>query len=135
MRTILLTICFAILIAMASVAYASPCNGVDRQLSDETKKTMAPAIAKQLNAAEVNILQSFRFLRWSIIYVDSHVADEAFLFFADNPLTSHYVTLWSGAASKAEEKKVKTWVLKNAPGIPRRLSSCFAWYVTNNRGK
>jgi len=40
------------------------------------------------------------------------------------------VTLWSGVALKKEERDVGDWVLKNAPGIPRKLASCFAWHVT-----
>ncbi len=119
--------------AMASVASASPCDGVDHHLSDETKTALAPALAKQLNVSVVDVLQSYRLGRWSIIYVDTHEADEAFLFFADDPLASHYVTLWSGAALRTEEKRIKRWVLKNAPGIPKRLASCFAWHVTKNR--
>ena len=119
--------------ALSSLTWASPCDGINRYISDETKAAVAPALAKQLNASKVEVLQSFRLGNWSIIYVDSHEADGAFLFFADDPLTNHYVTLWSGAASKTEEKKIRNWVLKNAPKIPRQLASCFAWKVTKNR--
>ena len=133
MRAVILSLCFVVFMTLTSVACASPCSGVDRQLSEERKAELAPEIAKQLNATRVDVLQSFRLGRWSIVYVDTHQADEAFLFFADDPLVNHYVTLWSGAASKSEEKSVKGWVVKNAPGIPHRLASCFAWHVTRNR--
>ena len=133
MRMFFYLICFSALTVIASQSVASPCDGVDRQISDEMKATLAPAIAKQLDASEVEILQSFRFGRWSIFYVDTHKADEVFLFFSGNPLTTHYVTLWGGAASRIEEKSIKGWVLKNVPGIPRRLASCFAWHVTRHR--
>ena len=81
------------------------------------------------------MLQSFRVDGWSIIYVDTHQSDEAFLFYARDPLTSHYITLWSGAAASNEEETIKDWTLKNAPNIPLKLASCFAWHVTKDRDK
>jgi hypothetical protein len=29
-----------------------------------------------------------------------------------------------------EEQEIRAWTLKNAPGIPRRLASCFTWHAT-----
>lgn len=118
---------------IASFAYASPCNGVSRHLSAKTRAALAPVIAKQLDVPVVDVLQSFRLGHWRVIYVDTHQADEAFLFFSGDPIVSHYVTIWSGAATKSEEKGIKEWVLKNAPGIPRQLAICFAWHVTTER--
>jgi hypothetical protein len=112
---------------------ASPCDGVIRSLSNERKTALAPAIAKQLNASNVDVLQSFQSGGWSIIYVDTHQADEAFLFYSHDPLTNRYITLWSGAAARYEEQDVKSWTIKNAPGIPPKLASCFAWHVTKDR--
>lgn len=112
---------------------ASPCDGVDRSLMSKTKSALAPEIARQLHAQRADVLQSFRFEGWSIIYVDSHEADNAFLFYSHDPLRSHYVTLWSGAAMGDEGSSIKDWTLKNAPGIPSKLAACFAWYVTEGR--
>jgi hypothetical protein len=112
---------------------ASPCDGVDRGLTDKSKAEWAPVIAKQLHAQKVDVLQSFRFEDWSIIYVDTHESDNAFLFYSHGPLRSHYVTVWGGAAMKDEEQSIKVWALKNAPGISQKLAGCFAWYVTNAR--
>jgi hypothetical protein len=108
---------------------------VDRRLSDKSKAVWAPEIAKQLLTRKVDVLQSFRFNGWSIIYVDSHDADESFLFYSGDPIHSRYITEWSGAAAFNEEQSIRAWTLKNAPGIPPRLASCFAWYVVNDRGK
>ena len=67
--------------------------------------------------------------------VDTHQSDEAFLFYARDPLTSHYITLWSGAAASNEEETIKDWTPKNAPNIPLKPASCFAWHVTKDRDK
>lgn len=82
----------------------------------------------------VDVLQSFKVDAWSIVYVDTHQADAAFLFYAKDPLTERYVTSWSGAAARQEERSIERWTRKNAPGIPLRLARCFAWYVTQGRG-
>ena len=108
----------------------SPCDGVDRRLTDTTKAALAQEIAKQLGAQKVDVLQSFRFEGWTILYVDSHEADEVFLFYSHDPLSSHFVTMWSGAAKRTEERSIRKWTLKNAPGIPPKLARFFAWYVT-----
>ncbi|MBY0578942.1 MAG: hypothetical protein K2P57_07850, partial [Burkholderiales bacterium] len=112
---------------------ASPCDGVDRSLSGKRKLVLAPKIAKELHVSSVDVLQSFKSHGWSIIYIDTHVSDETFLFYKKDPLTSHYVTLWGGAATIYEEQQIKEWVLKNAPKIPLKLANCFAWHVTHDR--
>jgi hypothetical protein len=32
-----------------------------------------------------------------------------------------------------EEQSIRAWTLRNAHGIPPKLASCFAWYVTHGR--
>lgn len=123
----------AVLAITTSVVCASPCDGVDRSITNKRKVALSIAIAKQLHASNVDVLQSFRSGAWSIIYVDTHETDSAFLFFSRSPLTSRYVTMWSGAASINEKQEIKDWTLKNAPGIPQQLARCFAWHVTKNR--
>ena len=97
---------------------ASPCDNVDRSLTDKSKAALAPVIARQLRAKKVDVLQAFRFGGWTIIYVDSHNSDPPYLFYSHDPLHEHYVTLWSGAAAFFEEQEIKDWTRKNAPGIP-----------------
>ena len=124
-----------LVVAFVVVAFgaraASPC--VDRSLTTERHAALAPAIAKQMHVPIVDVLKSFRFGGWSIIYVATHQADEAFLFYAHDPLRSHYVTLWSGRARLDEGQVIRKWVEKNAPGIPSKLAGCFAWHVTKDR--
>jgi hypothetical protein len=120
-------------VGASSALAASPCDGVDRSLTSERKAELAPGIAKELKVSKVDVLQSFRFGGWSIILVDTHESDEAFLFYGRDPLTSRYVALWGGAAESFEEREVKSWAIKNAPGIPPKLANCFAWHVTNDR--
>lgn len=120
---------------VAAASAAPPCDGVDRSLSAEHQAAWAPEIARQLEVKRVEVLQSFRYGGWSIIYVETFVSDEQFLFYAHDPLTSHYVTSWSGAAATFEEDEIGKWVLQNAPKIPLTLAKCFAWHVTNDRDK
>lgn len=117
----------------AGHVHASTCSGIDRALSDERKAQLAPVVARQLHIASGTILQSFRYRGWSILYVDTQVSDESFLFYRADPLRSTYLTLWAGGAMRSEGPQIRRWVLKNAPGIPSRLASCFAWHVTKDR--
>jgi hypothetical protein len=111
---------------------ASPCDNVDRSLTDNSKAVLAPVIAMQLHSQKVDVLQAFRFEGWTIIYVDSHDSDETYLFYSHDPLHNRYITRWGGAAESNEEQSIRNWTLKNAPGIPPKLASCFAWHVTND---
>lgn len=122
-----------VLVASTACAAPPPCGGVIRSLTDVRKAALAPAIAKQLHVPHVEVLQYFQAGTWDIIYVETHQSDEAFLFYAHDPLTSRYITLWSGAAMRNEEQSIKAWTIKNAPGIPVKLASCFAWHVTKSR--
>jgi hypothetical protein len=110
------------------------CGDVDRSISDEQKKQLAAPIAAQLHVDHVEVLRSYRYHEWTIIYVETYETDNTFLFFSGNPLTQPFVTTWSGVASAKEERKILQWVLKSAPGIPTELARCFAWHVTHERG-
>ena len=113
---------------------ATPCDGVDRSLSEVRKNQLAPVIAKQLNVKSVEILQSFSYRNWFIIYANTHVSDNPFLFFSGDPTLGKQLTVWSGAATVDEEPEINQWVLNNAKGIPSKLAGCFAWHVTKGRG-
>ena len=124
----------AALIAYASPAIAgSPCDGVDRSLTSDQKAAWQPIVARQLKAPKSVVLQAFRFAGWSIVYVDTGVSDETFMFFKGDPHQNRYVTLWGGAAQIDEEKAMETWTRKNAPGVPSTLARCFAYHVTRDR--
>jgi len=106
---------------------------VDRTLPKERTKALGQVIAKQLDAKQAEISQSFRFGGWSILYVSTGEADDAFVFYSGDPMRSKYVTLWGGVALENEEREIRAWTLKNAPGIPRTGANCFAWHVTKER--
>jgi hypothetical protein len=114
-------------------AQASPCEGIDRGEIENRNRKLASDIAAQLNVPGVDVLRSFKLDRWSIVYVDTHVSDQAFLFFKQDPVKSHYLILWSGVARRNEEPSIRKWALQNAPGIPKKLAACFAWYATEGR--
>lgn len=114
---------------------SSPCGGVDRSLTEGRKAALAPKIAGQLHVQSAEVYESFRLGNWTILFVDSPEADAASLFYSHDPSSSRYVALWGGgAAPPFEEENVRNWVFKNVPGIPRKLATCFAWYVTSDRG-
>ena len=108
---------------------ASPCDGVNYNLTEARKATLAPAIAMQLHAPSVDVLQSFNIGRWSILYISAPNADNAFAFYSHDPVTSHYIAFWAGAATRDEVERTHDWILKNAPGIPTQLARCFVWHV------
>jgi hypothetical protein len=113
---------------------STPCYGVDRSLKESRKKNLASVISKKERLDRVDIFQSFKDEGWTIVYVNTYVSDETYFFYSTDPITAkHSVTKWSGAAYVFETSEIKNWVLKNAPGIPDRLASCFAWHVTLNR--
>ena len=124
---------FSLLSLVTCAVSASPCDGVDRSLTEDRKSQLAPVIAKQLNIESAAILQSYSYRGWYIIYVSTHVSDEAFLFFNVDPTQGKYLTTWGGGAAANEEPEIKQWVLKNAKGIPSKLAGCFAWHVTKDR--
>jgi hypothetical protein len=105
---------------------------VNRNLASERKSALAPAIAKQLNVSRVSVNESMQFGGWSIIYVGTYESDDVFLFYAKDPLTTSPVTTWGGVAHRSEELEIRSWTLKNAQGIPRKLAKCFAWHVTKD---
>ena len=135
MKRLLVLSAIALTLATATlpILAENACSGVDRTLAKERIKALGPVIAKQLGAKQAEISQSFRFDGWSILYVSTGEADDAFVFYSGDPMRSKYVTLWGGVALKDEEKEIRAWTLKNAPGIPRTLANCFAWHVTKER--
>jgi hypothetical protein len=126
---------FLLVTVLSACASKPPCSDVNREdITPSQRRALEPEITRQLGAPKrVQVLQSFRFEDWGIIYVNTYMSDEAFLFYKHNPLASHYVTLWSGAARHDEESDILSWTMENAPGIPPQLASCFAYHVTKDR--
>lgn len=129
-------------------AVGSPCTGIDRALPKPMKSAFAPAIEKHLNlklGASVgekiatrpeDVLKVFRERNWHIVYVNTNVSDEPFLFYSSPPHRSTgYIEAWSGAARMSDGPAIRKWVVANVPGIPSKLADCFAWHVTQVRDK
>jgi hypothetical protein len=127
------TMALALFSAVPPMCAENPCSGIDRSLTPERSKILAPAIAHQLNAKHAEVSKSFRSGGWSILYVSTGDADDAYVFYSADPSQNKYVTLWGGVALDDEEQEIRNWTLKNAPGIPRTLARCFAWHVTKER--
>jgi hypothetical protein len=83
-----------------------------------------------LDFRRIGVLQTFQVGSWSVVYLLADESEPVCVFYAHDPLTTGYITLWSGAAKSDQAQTIREWTLKNAPGIPRRLASCFVCYVT-----
>ncbi len=140
MRGALVVACLA---CHAFASAASPCTGIDRSLSATQQSDYAVAIERHLNqqlgpevqqkitTAPQDIRQVFRLGTWHIVYVHTHVSDEPFLFYPQAPdKAAAYLTAWAGGATSDEAPRIRAWLYKNAPGIPKPLARCFAWQVT-----
>ena len=113
---------------------SSPCDGVNRSLTDARKLQLGQAIARQKKLKAVDVYQSFSDDGWSIIYLGTHVSDNGYFFYSSEPLlAAHPINVWGGAAMAFETTEIAKWVSGNVKGIPERLAKCFAWHVTLNR--
>lgn len=109
-------------------------NDLDASLSWLSKRAdWAVAIAEQLDVRNATVLQAFGANDWKIVYVKIPYSDSPFLFFHGAPERTHFVTLWSGGARTDEKASIRSWIAKNALGIPSNLADCFAWHVTEDR--
>ena len=133
----------AVLYVAAQAAFANPCQGVDRSLSERQKTSFAPVLEKHMRAqfdprlttmiaVERDDVQGlFRAKGWYIVYVDNHATDTPYLFYSTDPTrSSRYVGAWAGGAAVDESAEIQAWEEKEMPGIPSVLAKCFAWYVT-----
>jgi hypothetical protein len=104
-------------------------DGVDSSLSIETKVMLAPVIAEQLQTTTVDVLSSLKSGAWTILYVNPHDADESFLFYSGDPLTSRYVTLGWRSHSKRRiiNPYVRTGWARIAIDICSSIASAKAW--------
>lgn len=126
-----------ILLMVSSVAIAhTPCDGINRDLrfSSEQIVSLKANIDRQASAEYIDIKNIFSEQGWSVLHIDSHNSDEAWLFFSGDIMTAHYVTLWSGAATIFEGPDLVAQFKKEAPGIPDHLARCLAWHIAE-RGK
>jgi hypothetical protein len=135
-------ICFSASLGfLIQAAAANPCDGLEKNVSPAQEQALAPVIAEQLNdhkspetaslqhVKTANVLSSLQFGSWSVLYVDTGVSDEGYLFYSTDPLKKHFLTLWAGGARIGDDQLIKEWEIKSMPGIPDKLASCFAWHV------
>ena len=124
-----------ILLALLLAVPAAPCDGVDRSLPALHKAAVTQAVAAELHDPTASVMQSFSFGGWTILYADTVKSDPPFLFYRRDPRRAASVAQWSGAAMASEQADVERWTLAHARGIPRRLASCFAYHVTQDRDR
>lgn len=132
----------------------TPCDGIDQSLAHERVATLTKAIDIQLKSptppvrgivvfgANANlglqVLRSWRYDGWSIIFAVTDLSDPLYLFYPRDPETSNFVAVWGGmiplnpdnddAAAEAQ-RNIQAWAIREVPDIPRELAGCFAWYV------
>lgn len=112
-----------------------PCDKMAQDLTFFRMDYLQNNISRQLNVANANVLSVFKDQAWSVVYVETDVADNAFLFYSGNIYSDDFVTLWSGAAEISDEKNIAKWAEDNVKGIPDELARCFAWYTTHGRNE
>lgn len=125
---------FLILVCNSSLA-ESHCENNIVQLDGNKSLVLKRNISKQVDVESVNIISIFSDRDWSVIYIETDVADNAFLFYPGNIYKGRFATLWSGAAGIAEEESLFQWAKDNAHGISDSLAHCFAWYSTHRRNE
>lgn len=148
LRPLLASAAFVGLSVISVAASASPCSGVDRSLTMAQRQAYRPAVEAHLNAqlaaplgttislAPADIFQQLRVGRWHIVYVNTTISDEAFLFYDRRPdRRPAYLADWAGAATFDEGPEIIAWLQKDLPGLPAKLAACFAWHVTQARDK
>jgi hypothetical protein len=111
-------------------AAAGPCDREKTTLTDDRKAILAAVVDSQLHVSKAKIVGSFRRSGWYVIHAETPESDPPFLFFHGDPTNHRYVALWSGAGMVGEKSQIVQWVVQHAPGIPKKLVSCFASLVT-----
>ncbi|MEW6562985.1 MAG: hypothetical protein AB1400_07120 [Pseudomonadota bacterium] len=99
---------------------------------------LAPIVKVQLekelpDIQSIEVLQSFRFGYWYIIKVETHISDQGYLFYNNDPAQTPYLTIWGGAVPATDEEYrfiVKSLSKGKTRGIPKALARCFAWHMT-----
>lgn len=79
---------------------------------------------------EVNVLESMRYKKWQILYVDTKVSDEGYFFYPGSPLSNEYVYVGAGGATYFDGPDITKDVSKGAKGIPKKLLECYVWHLT-----
>jgi hypothetical protein len=135
MRSIIFLALYLGCVPLVISATNAPCDLVHRGITEAQRKEWSPSIDRQLNGHLASINQAFALSGWVIVFVDAKQADPPFLFFHGSPAKTHYITMWSGAAMRSEQAQTKGWALREVPGIPDGLASCFAWQVTQGQDR
>jgi hypothetical protein len=121
------------LVFLASHVRALPCDTATTTLTEKQATYLGVMLESQLKAKYVTVLSSHRVGDWYLLYVDTLVADPAYLFYSADTLDHRYVAMWSGGAKETEQPELVAWALKNAPGIPEALAKCFGFVAVNRQ--
>ncbi len=116
-------------------AFAAPdaCDGVERGPQGEAGAEVTRTLARQLDATDVKIVQSYRSDIWNLLAIEAD-SERTYLVYAGDPVKTAFIASWAGASSGDSDKAVRAWVLRSAPSMPAKLADCFAWSVTKGAG-
>lgn len=113
---------------------AAPCSGVERQLTDASKREYAQLVARSLNAkvkpSQVGIDKLLESGSWSAVYASTPVSDDGVLFFETQNGIKKFKEVWGGWADASERPELIKWAKKL--GTPDDLARCFADIVTDH---
>lgn len=112
-----------------SFVHDNQCKAISRAFTLAERVRWSSIVSENRDFAGAKAVESFVSSSWRVVYAIFPNSEPAFLFFRGlQPIAT-----WSGGAAIFDAPEVEKWVLKNVPGIPRRLAHCFAWHVTFNR--
>lgn len=120
------------LLLVTCTASASPCDGVDRSLSERAKSQLTSVISRNAKIVPAEFLQSYRYRGWHIVNINSYGKDKGLLLFKDAHKQETCLMILGGDVAANEESEIRKVVLKNAKNISSRLVACLE-HVTRGR--
>lgn len=138
MRLFILAALSTVIMAVPAIA-ATPCSGVDMQLTKQRKadfakliaqsfKAIIPNLDKKVKPSQIEIDKFMQLEKWTIVYASAPVADPGYFFFDSSSGKPIFKDVWGGVATKSEASEIEKWALEL--GANKLIATCFADTVT-----
>lgn len=112
---------------------ASPCDGVDTELTSKRKADYSRLIAESLygkvKPSDVSVERFMQAGDWAVVYAAVPIADPGYFFFDNANDRPAFKEVWGGLAEKSETPDLIRWAQKL--GANTTVAACFADAVTN----
>lgn len=133
-RAISLGVFVGLLSLLHPAMAASPCSGVDTQLTKQRKADFAKLIAQNIHKkvkssqkvkpSQVEIDNFMQSGKWTVVFASVPIAEPGYFFFDSTSGTQEFKDVWGGVAEKNEIPEVTKWALRL--GADKAIASCFA---------